>query len=158
MAATTPPRTHPRPSRQRYQEFVRKYKERRLDDDAAPGKDGPAPPRADRAKRREYLRDYARWLWPHRFKIAGFFVLALIAAGLEMIEPLFMRFIVDRVLLNDALGRAERLSRLHLAGSVFVGVIVLSNLIRIAKDYRQKLLNVRVMLSLRQSLFDRLLH
>jgi ATP-binding cassette subfamily B protein/subfamily B ATP-binding cassette protein MsbA len=158
MAKTTPIATHPRPSRQRYHEFVRKYKARRLDDDAPAGQEGPAPPRPDRGKRREYLRDYATWLWPHRFAIAGFFVLALMTAGLEMIEPLFMRFIIDRVLLNDALDRAARLSRLHLAGSVFVGVIVLSNLIRIVKDYRQKLLNVRVMLSLRRSLFDRLLH
>src|SRR6185503_7012333 len=38
------------------------------------------------------------------------------------------------------------------------GVIVLSNGIRVLKDYRQRLLNTRVMLSLRQSLFDRLLH
>ena len=37
-------------------------------------------------------------------------------------------------------------------------VIVLSNLIGLAKDYRQRLLNVRVMLSLRRTLFERLLH
>ena len=75
-----------------------------------------------------------------------------------MIEPLFMRFIIDRVLLNEALDRATRLSHLQLAGAFFVGVIVLGNVSRIIKDYRQKLLNVKVMLSLRQSLFDRLLH
>ncbi|MGH9373280.1 MAG: hypothetical protein ACRD15_17305 [Vicinamibacterales bacterium] len=85
------------------------------------------------------------------------FVLALTVAGLEMIEPLFMRFIVGRVLLNAELDMAARLSRLHLASAVFVGVIVLSNLTKVLKDYRQRLLNVKVMLSLRQSLFDRLL-
>jgi ATP-binding cassette subfamily B protein/subfamily B ATP-binding cassette protein MsbA len=37
-------------------------------------------------------------------------------------------------------------------------VIILSNLTNAAKDYRQRLLNVRVMLSLRRALFDRLLH
>ena len=37
-------------------------------------------------------------------------------------------------------------------------MIVLSKLIGVLKDYRQRLLNVRVMLSLRRSLFDRLLH
>jgi ATP-binding cassette subfamily B protein/subfamily B ATP-binding cassette protein MsbA len=41
---------------------------------------------------------------------------------------------------------------------VFLGVIVLSNLIRALRDYRQRLINTRVMLALRQSLFDRLLH
>ena len=37
-------------------------------------------------------------------------------------------------------------------------MIILSKLLGVLKDYRQRLLNVRVMLSLRRSLFDRLLH
>lgn len=86
------------------------------------------------------------------------FVLALLAASLEMIEPLFMRYIIDRVLLNEALDGASRLTKLHMAGALFVGIVILSKLIGVAKDYRQRLLNVRVMLSLRRFLFDRLLH
>ena len=70
----------------------------------------PETPRPASGKRREYLREYLRWLWPHRFAIGFFFLLALLAAGLEMIEPLFMRFIIDRVLLNTGArhGRAAR--------------------------------------------------
>jgi ATP-binding cassette subfamily B protein/subfamily B ATP-binding cassette protein MsbA len=75
-----------------------------------------------------------------------------------MVEPLFMRFIIDRVLLNVDLSSAERVSRLHLAGSLFVAVVILAQLVNVLKDYRQRLLNTRVMLSLRRSLFDRLLH
>ena len=37
-------------------------------------------------------------------------------------------------------------------------VIVLSNLVNLTKDYRQRLLNVKVMLSLRRAMFERLLH
>jgi ATP-binding cassette subfamily B protein/subfamily B ATP-binding cassette protein MsbA len=143
-------------SRHRYRDFVEKYKNRQLDDPAdkaeAPGAD------ARRGKRREYLRDYLKWLWPHRFAVAGVFLLALVSAGLEMIEPLFMRFIVDRVLLNTSLDLSTRLSQLHLTGAAFVGVVILSNLIRVLKDYRQRLLNVQVMLTLRRSLYVRLLH
>ncbi|NOT07724.1 MAG: ABC transporter ATP-binding protein [Gemmatimonadales bacterium] len=151
---------HRRSSRQRYRGFVEDYKHRRLDDPKDQGEDSPSPEAPDkgRGKRREYVREYLRWLRPHRFAVAAVFLFALLVAGLQMIEPLFMRFIIDRVLLNDALDRAARLSRLHLAGAVFVGVIVLSNLLGVAKDYRQRLLNVRVMLALRRSLFDRLLH
>src|SRR5688500_626808 len=150
-------------SRRRYRTFVKAYKDRTLEDPA----DAEQKPKADASdadkakasrKRREYLRDYINWLWPHRMAIAGFFLLALGTAGLEMVEPLFMRFIIDRVLLNETLDRATRLSHLHLAGSFFVAVIVLGNLMRVFKDYRQKLLNVHVMLSLRRSLFDRMLH
>ena len=157
-----------RSSHARYRAFVRAYRERRLDD-SEPGKepgkppqDQPAPaqekPRLLRGKRREYLRDYLRWLWPHRYAIGTVFLLALLTAGLEMVEPLFMRFIIDRVLLISGLDTAARLSRLHFAGAAFVSVIVMSTLIRVFKDYRQKLLNIRVMLSLRRSLFDRMLH
>ena len=145
-------------SRRRYRTFVQAYRDRKLEDPAETEHKPLTDPKDRPGKRKEYLRDYGHWLWPHRFAIAGFFVLALMTAGLEMIEPLFMRFIIDRVLLNQALDRVTRLSHLHLAGAFFVGVIVLGNVARIIKDYRQKLLNVRVMLSLRQSLFDRLLH
>ena len=97
--------SHPQPSRRRYRAFVQDYKQRRLDDGTEPGKESPpsASPMPWSGKRRDYLRDYLRWLWPHRFELAGVFVLALIVAGLEMIEPLFMRFIIDRVLLNTSM-------------------------------------------------------
>jgi ATP-binding cassette subfamily B protein/subfamily B ATP-binding cassette protein MsbA len=104
------------------------------------------------------MREYLRWLRPHRYKLGAVFLFALIMAGLEMIEPLFMRFIIDKVLLNTGLETTGKLAGLHLAGAAFVGVVILTNLLRVVKDYRQRILNVRVMLSLRQSLFDRLLH
>ena len=75
-----------------------------------------------------------------------------------MVEPLFMRYIVDRVLLIPGLDSAERFRRLNLAGILFVAVIIASNLVGALKDYRQRLLNTRVMLALRRSMFERLLH
>jgi len=164
----------PRSSRQRYRGFVQDYRQRRLDEKADAEKNGKSPDelaKADeaaeaaaeaqperRAKRREYLREYMRWLWPHRYAVASVFIIALCVAALEMIEPLFMRFMIDSVLLNDQLDSAARAVRLHLAGAVFLGVIVVSKLCQILKDYRQRILNVRVMLSLRRALFDRFLH
>ena len=152
--------SHRSSSRERYRGFLQDYQQRRLDDSAEAGEASPAPdsPRPQRGKRREYLREYLRWLLPYRYAVAAVFAFALLTAGLQMIEPLFMRFIIDRVLLNTALDVASRLSRLHLAGAAFVGVIVLSNLIGALKDYRQRLLNTRVILSLRRSLYKRLLH
>jgi ATP-binding cassette subfamily B protein len=162
----------PRSSRQRYLSFVEDYRHRRLDDadqtgekrkqSEAPAKTGagstvPKPSKA-RGKRREYLREYLRWLWPHRFAAGALFVLALLGAGLQMVEPLFMRYIVDQVLLATGLDSAARLTRLNLAGALFFALIVASNLVGALKDYRQRLLNTRVMLALRRSLFERLLH
>ena len=169
---TTPPRS----SRQRYRVFVDDYVHGRLDAKVDAERNGTlpdvddAPTEADeakprfwrrlkvRGKRREYLRDYLRWLRPLRAAVALVFVLALVRAGLEMIEPLFMRYIVDKVLLNTGLDSAQRLTRLHLAGLTFLTVIVVSSLVNVTKDYRQRILNVRVMLTLRRALFERLLH
>jgi ATP-binding cassette subfamily B protein/subfamily B ATP-binding cassette protein MsbA len=168
-----PRHRHAGSSRQRYKHFVRDYRDRRLDarTDEASGKRPIADAvRADTGlseedkpsllggKRREYIREYLRWLWPHRYRVATVFVLALIGTGLQMIEPLFMRFIIDRVLLNNALDTATRLSRLNVAGFTFLLVIIVSSLVGIVRDYRRRLLNTQVMLSLRRSLFDRLLH
>src|SRR6266513_1549759 len=158
-------------SRHRYRAFVEDYKHRRLDESTETGeekkqlddstnqdrKPTEAEPKRP-GKRREYLREYLRWLWPHRFAVAVLLAFAVMAAGLEMVSPLFMRFMVDRVLLNTKLGAAARLNLLHLTGALFLGVIVLSTLIGALKDYRQRVLNTRVMLTLRRSLFERLLH
>ena len=159
-------------SRKRYKSFVEDYRQRRLDaaleaekkltpsdEPEAPSDSGPSGWRGLIAGRRgQYLRQYIAWLWPHRHAGAVVFVLALVYAGLEMAEPLFMRFIIDRVLLTTDLDPAARLRRLHVAGSLFVLVVILSNLVNVLRDYRQRLLNTRVMLVLRRSLFDRLLH
>jgi ATP-binding cassette subfamily B protein len=145
-----------RSSRRRYLDFVEDYRHRRLDetgDSSQPTSSTVSPP-----KRREYLREYFRWLAPHKLTVGVVMALALAVAGLEMIEPLFMRFIIDRVLLNDALTQDQRLGRLHMAGTAFLIVILLSNTLQAVRNYRQRQLNVRVMLSLRRSIFERLVH
>jgi ATP-binding cassette subfamily B protein/subfamily B ATP-binding cassette protein MsbA len=141
--------------RERYRKFIQDYQHKRLDqpgDDAASRAES-----ARRGRRREYLRDYIRWLKPHRYAVLGFFLIALIVAGLQMIEPLFMRFIIDRVLLRKGLADRSRFFLLNLAGGAFLGLIIVSNVTGAFRDYRQRLLNVRVMLSLRRSLYHQLL-
>ncbi len=151
----------PRSSRLRYISFVKEYKQRRLfdsvDADDPKPEGAPKSPAKDPGKRRQYLREYLRWLWPHRFAVAGLFALALAVAGLQMIEPLFMRFIVDKVLLKTGIDWRTRFSRLNLAGTLFLALVVVSNVFSAFRDYQQRLVNTRVMLSLRRSLFDRLL-
>ncbi|HVZ47457.1 MAG TPA: ABC transporter ATP-binding protein, partial [Gemmatimonadaceae bacterium] len=129
---------------------------------AGTGGDAAAPDRKGflgfNEKRRGYVRAYLGWLRPHRAQLASLIVLALAVAGMEMIEPLFMRTIIDKVLLNRAIDAATRISRLNLIGGGFLAFIVFSKLVGVLKDYRQRLLNVRVILSLRRALYDRMLH
>ncbi len=150
----------PRSSRQRYMAFVEDYKQRRLDEATAGTPSGAAAAQgnAGRGTHRAYLREYLRWLKPHRRAAGVVFVCALIGAGLQMIDPLFMRYIIDKVLLKTGLDPASRLTRLNLAGGLFLAFIIFSNLLGTFKDYRQKLLNTHIMLTLRRTLFDKLLH
>jgi ABC-type bacteriocin/lantibiotic exporter with double-glycine peptidase domain len=48
-----------------------------------------------------------------------------------MIEPQFMQFIIDKVLLNGELDGPTRLRWLHLAGGTFLLVVVLQSVINI---------------------------
>ena len=144
-------------SRQRYQAFLRDYRLRRLDDEEEGKQDASKDASRPKPGARRSLREYVRWLRPHRVTIGVVLLLALVRAGLEMVEPLFMRYIVDRVLLDRTLDAAGRLGRLHLAGGTFLAVVLVSSLTQVLKDYRQRLLNVRVTLSLRRALFERLL-
>ena len=169
MSDTPNARDRASASRQRYLQFVEDYRRHRLDElnedqrrltvmDAGRRKPEEGSRKGTAGGRRQYLREYLRWLWPHRAAVGGFILLALAVAGLQMIEPLFLRRIVDKVLLNPALDNAQRLVRLNLTGAVFVAVIIASNLIGAWKDYRQRLLNTRVMLALRRALFERMLN
>lgn len=147
--------SRPRTSRELFRDFVDAYAHRSVDDAGTfQGTDGARSANRWQLYRR---RDYMRFLRPHRYAVGVFLVLALLVAAMEMAEPLFMRFIIDGVLLNNTLDGATRLTRLQIAGTVFVGVIAVSNGLCVLKDYRQRLLSVRVMMSIRHSLFDRLL-
>jgi len=77
------------------QRVVEDYKQRRLD--AKSDDDGGPPTPGRPGARRAYLREYLRWLKPHRNALGAVFLLALVVAGLQMIEPLFIRFIVDHI-------------------------------------------------------------
>jgi ATP-binding cassette subfamily B protein len=170
-----PPRArHARTSRARYRSFVSDYRAGRLDEEtqARGGTPAPAPPetpvpeavsgsaiaRLFGGTRRQYARQYLAWLWPHRAGVAVVFGLALMVAGLEMVQPLFMRAIIDGVLLDSSLDTAARLRRLNVIGGLFLLLVVSEQVLNLGKQYRQRLLNTRVMLSLRRALFHRLLH
>jgi ATP-binding cassette subfamily B protein len=163
----------PRSSKQRYLSFIEGYKRRNLDNAIGPrlGKTEFASSQKTAAessvpkekakpcdKPPECLRKYVCWLWRFRYAVALVFALALLCTGVQMIEPLFMRYVVDDVLLKPGLGLSARMARLNLAGAMFLVVITISSLVSTLRDYRQRILNARVMLALRRSLLERLLH
>ncbi len=146
----------PKSSRLRYDLFRKAFKEGRTEDLAERDPEQEETP-SDKQMRRRYLRQYGRWLWPFRTAVMFLVALSLVIAFIDMIPPLFMRFIMDEVVLEEQLNDEDRFRRLNIAGAAFLIVMVLGQLLSAARNYRQRLLNVKVMLSLRHALFDRML-
>ncbi len=156
-------------SKTRFREFLEKFRkgeykqssnddekpDEALDDDSDNGQKKKLTPE-QKAKRRGYLRLYIRRLWIHWKLVALLIFFALAVACLDMIQPLFMRHIIDNVLLGDG-SRAEKLRGLHLAAGIYVGVVVGSQVLGVLRSWYQHLLNVRVILTLRRALFEKLL-
>jgi ATP-binding cassette subfamily B protein/subfamily B ATP-binding cassette protein MsbA len=145
-----------RTSRQRYETFRRAYKEGRTDELAVLEKRDklPPPPKEDR---RRHLVQYLRWLRPFWLALVAVLALAAMSAGLEMLPPLFLRFVVDRVLLAPDVVTQARLHTLHLIGLVFLAVVIGGRVVDSYRTYRLQLLNARVVLALRRTLYERLL-
>jgi ATP-binding cassette subfamily B protein/subfamily B ATP-binding cassette protein MsbA len=146
-----------RTSRQRYDSFRQAYKERRTDDLTANDDSADKPQPTSKAERRRYLANYVSWLRPHARAVISLLLIAIVGAGLDMVHPLFLRFVIDHVLLNEALASDARIRALNVVGFLFLAVIVFARLVDALRSYRQRQLNARVVLSLRRALYERLL-
>jgi ATP-binding cassette subfamily B protein/subfamily B ATP-binding cassette protein MsbA len=144
-------------SRQRYESFRKAYKERRTDELSVAG-DADKPQPAAAEERRRYLANYARWLRPYAGGVAILLLLALVEAGLDMLPPLFLRHVVDHVLLVTGVPTEERLPTLNQIGAVFLAIIIFARLVDAWRSYRQRQLNAKTVLSLRRSLYERFLY
>lgn len=146
-----------RTSRQRYENFRRAYKEGRTDELAVSEARDKLPP-PTKEQRRQHLYRYVSWLRPHLPAILVVLSLAAVNAGLEMLPPLFMRYVVDHILLVRDFTAEARLQRLHMVGLGFLCVIFGARFLDSYRSYRMQQLNARVVLSLRRILYDRLLY
>jgi ATP-binding cassette subfamily B protein/subfamily B ATP-binding cassette protein MsbA len=102
--------------------------------------------------RRKYLREYIRWLWPYRMTIGSLFFMALIVAGLDMIWPLAIKWIINSLVPGHA-----RVS-LDGIGIGLIFVLLLKQAVEGLRTYRSAALNAKVVFRLRRRLFNRLLH
>lgn len=165
---SNPPSPEPRNSKSRFAKFLDKFRAGKLKAKFEQNSDGTAPDEEQasqlsdqekeqaRQKRQSYLRLYVRQLWPHWPMVGLLTFLAVAVSILEIIQPLFARHIIDQILLND-LEPAEKFFALHWVGGIFLAVVLVGWLLGIARSWNQRLLNVRVILTLRRALFDRLI-
>ncbi|HEY7119651.1 MAG TPA: ABC transporter ATP-binding protein [Tepidisphaeraceae bacterium] len=120
-----------------------------------PGRDD--KPKADKATRRRYLREYRKWLWPYRWQLFLIFALALVTTALDMVWPLGIKRIMDGVLVNASATHSARIHELLRIGSVIIGVLILKQFLDSARSWRMASLDARVTIRLRRRLFERFL-
>jgi len=115
------------------------------------------PPRADKATRKRYLREYRRWLWPYRWALLAVLGMALVTTALDMVWPLAIKAIMDGPLNDSNALRADRVSALLYFGVVVLGVLIIKQALDTFRSYRMSALDARVTIRLRRRLFNRFL-
>ena len=157
----------PSTSKGRFAKFVDKFrnsefKQNSNDDEKSPedsdelNSNDPTSKQQKKQKRRGYLKEYIRQLWPHWKMVALLISLAVTVAVLEIASPLFGRYIIDQILLTDK-SNADKLWALNIVGGMFLVIIIATRICGMTRAWFQRLLNVRVILTLRRALFERLL-
>src|SRR5262245_15530304 len=135
-------------SKQREREFHRHPPDSTASTPGGNGQVDPSkPPRPDKALRRKFLRDYIKWLWPFRRRIAVNFVLALIVIGLDMLWPLGLKMMIDVMSGSSSDSPIDaRLPRLSLGqvGIVILVVLTLKQGVDSFRSYLQFVLNSMV--------------
>jgi ABC-type multidrug transport system fused ATPase/permease subunit len=119
-----------------------------------PTPDGGAP---GGQSRRDYLKEYARWLWPYRLRLVVVFVLALVTSILTLALPLATKFIIDTTLPEATRPRSEKMSELILVCGTMIALILVSQSVDTIRQYLMAVLNAKVIFRLRQKLFERFL-
>ncbi len=114
-------------------------------------------PKRDPKLRKHYIRQYRKWLWPYRGRLAVVFALALLSAVLNLILPAATKFIIDDILPGERLATALKLQRLGVVCGGLLALLVFTTGVDTWRSYLMSVLNARVIFRLRQRLFDRFL-
>ncbi len=121
------------------------------------GKGAKKKPPREKGKQRRYLKLYIARLWPHWPMVLLLTGIAVAIAVLEILQPLFGRYIIDQILLNTEASQSQKLTSLNFTGTMFLLLVASIHCLGMTRSWFTRLLNQRVILTLRRALFERLL-
>ena len=98
----------------------------------------------------EQILELRKYLRPHKKVLIVSFLLSLISTALGMIQPLFAKFLIDKVLMSQ-----QYKILLILLGAV-VCLLVISFLIRVSNSYIYTRYSARLLFQMREDLFEHL--
>jgi len=144
-------------SKQRERDFRRSQGDKTTNLNASDPSNPDKKPRADKATRRRYLRQYRQWLWPYRWGLLTILLIALVTTGLDMVWPLAIRMIMDGALVESAGPASARTGQLARLGALIIVVLLLKQVLESTRSWRTASLDARVTIRLRRRLFDKFL-
>lgn len=103
-----------------------------------------------------YLWQYWGWLRPSAGALLGLVGLAVVAAGVDLVWPLLIKVMVDR-LVEAELSGGEKLRWLLMCSAGVLVLLVGKQGIELLRAYRTAVLNAKLLVRLRRRLFGRLL-
>jgi len=142
-------------SRQRFGDYRRSPEvPRARDGSELPPSLGTAPGQG----RWQPLREYTRWLRPHRRGISLVFLLATVGALLALVPPYATKWVVDHILVDETATLSQRFLRLNLLGGAVLIIVIIQQSFEAWRNYRMTVLNARIVQRIRQKLYHHVLH
>ena len=111
------------PSKRQYQAFLREVKSRHRGDERAQSKASGRKHVLGHGGSRHAVHLLLCWLWPKRKAIILALLLGFSVAAMQMVEPIFVRYIIDVVLLADGVDSQTKLRHLSFAGAIYLSVV-----------------------------------
>ena len=103
------------------------------------------------------LAEYRKLVGRHTGTLVLVFVLAVIAKAMGLVLPYATKWVIDGVLLNDGLARAEKHRLITMFALAMVALMLLQQALEAYRGYRMTVLNARIVFRLRQKLYEHLL-
>ncbi len=170
-------------SRQRYQKFRTEgpksfsvdfreresKRDRKPDDKDEKGEKKPLTPEEEKQKkleakqkRRKYLKQYAYWIAPYKYLLAGLFALSLLAAMLDMVGPWLFGHTMDSILApkvpHSAYSLPDAKQQLVFIGIVWLSILLVARLVAVVRWYGTLSLNSQLVARMRKRVHRRLMN
>ena len=139
-------------SKQNYYAFRKSIENKKSEDSESEDEKSATNP-----DRNYYWKKYREWLWPYKIPLGLIFLMALLGMLLEMILPWATKYIIDSILLAEAVPPDTKIEQLHWIGGAVLGTLLLGEFLGALRTNRMTVLNSQVVFSLRKRLFDRLI-
>lgn len=103
------------------------------------------------------IRQYMYFVKPYKWKIFWTVIVGIIKFGIPLLMPLILKYVIDNIIGNDALGQTEKITQLvWLMGISFVIFLILRPPIEYIRQYLAQWVGNKILFDIRARLFDHL--